>query len=144
MADGISMHIDGLQELERKLIEMGPKLARNGLRAAVSAGARVVTAEAKVRVPVDSGTMRRAIYSKQIREESGDSQQTFYVGVRHGKKEQKKNRDAYYFPFVEFGTEKMAARPFMRPAFESTKEKSVGAIKDKLAERVNKLAGEND
>lgn len=142
MADAIKVEIQGLKELEKKLLEMSPKLARNGLRAAVSAGARVVAAEAKKNVPVDSGTLKRAIYTKQIREESGNTQQTFYVGARFGKREQSKNRDAYYFPFVEFGTAKMAARPFMRPAFESTKDQAAEAIKDKLAQRIEQLAGE--
>jgi len=142
MADGVKMEVHGLKELERKLLEMSPKLAKNALRAAVAAGARVVAAEARKNVPVDSGTLRRSIYTKQIREESGDTQQTFYVGARQGKKEQAKNRDGWYFPFVEFGTEKMAARPFMRPAFESTKDAAVQAIKTRLAERIDKLAGE--
>jgi len=142
MADGVKMEVQGLKELERKLLEMSPKLAKNALRAAVAAGARVVAAEARKNVPVDSGTLRRSIYTKQIREESGDTQQTFYVGARQGKKEQAKKRDGWYFPFVEFGTEKMAARPFMRPAFESTKDAAVQAVKTKLAERIDKLAGE--
>jgi len=142
MADGVKMEVHGLKELERKLLEMSPKLAKNALRAAVAAGARVVAAEARKNVPVDSGTLRRSIYTKQIREESGDTQQTFYVGARQGKKEQAKKRDGWYFPFVEFGTEKMAARPFMRPAFESTKDAAVQAIKTRLAERIDKLAGE--
>lgn len=142
MADALKVEIQGLQELEKKLLQMAPKLARNGLRAAVAAGARVVAAEARKNAPVDTGTLRRAVYSKQIREESNMTQQTFYVGARFGKREQAKNRDAYYFPFVEFGTAKMAAKPFMRPAFEATKEQAAEAIKDKLAQRVEQLAGE--
>lgn len=142
MADTIKMDVHGLKELERKLRELPEKLAKNGLRAAVAAGSRLVASEARRRVPVDSGTLKRSIYTKQIREESNNQQQTFYVGSRHGKKEQAKGRDAYYFPFVEFGTEKSPAHPFMRPAFESTKEKAVEAVKTKLAERIEKLAGE--
>jgi HK97 gp10 family phage protein len=142
MADTMKLEVLGLQELEQKLREFGPRLAKNGLRAAVAAGARVVANEAKRNAPVDTGTLKRAVYLKQIREESNASQQTFFVGVRHGKGEKKKNRDGFYFPFVEFGTEKMAARPFVRPAFEATKEQAAEAIKAKLAERIAKLAGE--
>jgi HK97 gp10 family phage protein len=99
-------------------------------------------AEAKKNVPVDTGTLRRAIYMKQIREASDNSKQTYYVGVRRGKSERKKNRDGYHFAFVEFGTAKMAARPFMRPAFEAKKVDAVEIIKKRLAERVEKLARE--
>ena len=142
MANSVTVQVEGLKELEQKLLSFGDKLARNGLRAAVAAGARVVVKEARANVPVDTGTLKKAIYQKQIREESGNTQQTFYVGARHGKKEQAKGRDAWYFPFVEFGTEKMPARPFMRPACESTKDEAIEAIKSRLAERVEKLAGE--
>jgi HK97 gp10 family phage protein len=132
--------IDGLKELERKLLEMSPKLAQKGLRSAVAAGARVITKEARIRVPVDTGTLKRAIYAKRIREASGPSQQTFYVGVRSGKREQKKNRDGFYFPMVEFGTSKMQARPFMRPAFEARKIEAATAIKTKLLTTIDTLA----
>lgn len=142
MINGMSMQIEGLRELEAKLRGMGPKLAKNGLRSAVAAGSRVVMAEAKRKVPVDTGTLRRAIYMKQIREQSSSSKQTYYVGVRRGKSERKKNRDGYYFAFVEFGTAKMAAQPFLRPAFEAKKVDAVEVIKRRLAERVEKLARE--
>lgn len=142
MAD-LTIKVDGLQDLERKLLSYGDRLAKNGLRASVAAGARVVLKEARANVPVDTGTLKRSLYMKQIREESTNTVQTYFVGARFGKAEQKKNRDAFYFPFVEFGTEKMPAQPFMRPAFESTKEAAIEAIKNKLAERVEKLAGES-
>lgn len=142
MADGMKVQIDGLKELEQKLLQMSPKLAKNGLRAAVAAGSRVIANEAKKNVPVDTGVLRRAIFMKQIREESGNSKQTFYVGVRKGKGERKKNRDGWYFHMVEFGTKKMAARPFLRPAFESRRVEAAEVIKRRLAERIAKIAGE--
>ena len=142
MADGMNIKIEGLKELERKLLGMAPKLAKNGLRSAVAAGSRVIMAEARKNVPVDTGTLRRAIYMKQIREQSSNSKQTYFVGVRRGKSEQKKNRDGYYFGFVEFGTARMAAQPFLRPAFEAKKTDAVEVIKRRLAERVEKLAKE--
>jgi len=148
MADGMTLKIEGLQELEKKLLSMGPKLARNGLRASVGAGARVIRDEAKARVPVDSGVMRRSIYIKQIRELSGNSQQTFFVGVRSGKKYRRKGQDAYYWRWVEFGYTAqngryIPAQSFMRQAFEGRKVAAVDAIKSKLAERVEAYAKEN-
>lgn len=142
MADGVTVKIEGLKELADKLQSFGPKLARNGLRAAVNAGAEVVRKDVQARVPVDTGVMRKAVYKKQIREESGDTRQTFYVGVRSGKKYQKKNQDAFYWRFLEFGTAKLQARPFIRPAFETKKKEAVERIKSKLAERIEKLAKE--
>jgi len=142
MADGVTMQIEGLSELMEKLRQLGPRLARNGLRAAVSAGAQVIRREVKARAPRDSGVLNRAIYIKQIREKSSPTQQTFYVGARAGKRYQRKNLDAYYWRFLEFGTVKMQARPFLRPAFESKKVEAAERIKEKLAERIEKLAAQ--
>lgn len=137
--DRVEIKVDGLAELDRKLRALGPDIARKGLRSAVGAGARVILNQAKARAPVDTGTLRRALYMKQIREESSDSRQTFFVSVRSGKKEQKKNRDAWYWRLVEFGTEKMSAQPFLRPAFEAAKLQALERIKAKLAERIQKF-----
>ncbi len=43
--------------------------------------------------------------------------------------------DAYYWYLVEFGTSKMSARPFMRPAFEAKKDDAVAAIAQSIADR---------
>lgn len=42
--------------------------------------------------------------------------------------------DLFYFRFIEFGTVKMAAKPFLRPAFDSQK----GAAVEKMAEILRK------
>ena len=151
-----SVKIDGLRELAAALRALPDKLAKNGLRAGVYAGAKVIQDEAKLRAPVYTGpveqghpppgTLKRAIIMKQIREESGQRHQVFFVTVRSGKKYQKQGKkgnlsqDAFYWRWVEFGSTKMAARPFLRPAFEAKKEAAVEAIKNKLAERVEEAA----
>jgi len=79
---------------------------------------------------------------KHIRELSSGGRQTFYVMVRHGKKYQKQGKrgtlsqDAWYWRFLEFGTRKMAARPFLRPALESRRTQAVDAIKARLRQRI--------
>ena len=45
-------------------------------------------------------------------------------------------QDAWYWRFVEFGTRKMAARPFLRPALESRRRQAVDAIKQRLTQRI--------
>jgi HK97 gp10 family phage protein len=142
MADSVTMDIQGLDELVKKMRELSPKLARNGLRAAVNAGAQVVKKEAASRVPVDTGALKRAVYAKQIRELSGDTQQTFYVAVRQGRRERAKNRDGWHWRFIEFGTKSMPARPFLRPALDVKKTEAAERIKTKLIERIEKIAGE--
>lgn len=136
MADAVAMKIEGLKELEDKLRAMGPDIAKNALRAGVRAGAVVVKDDAIPRAAQDTGRLQRAIYIKQIRERSGPAQQTFFVGVRSGKKYRGRDADAYYWRFVEFGTARMAARPFLRPAFEAKKMSAVEAIANRIAARI--------
>ena len=131
--------ITGLKELQKALAELPQGIARNVLRGAVNAGATVIKTEAKARAPALTGVLKRALYQKQIREKSNLLLQTFFVGVRQGKSSKKTKKgviDAFYARFVEFGTSKMPARPFMRPAFESKKEAAVQAIKDYLTTRI--------
>jgi HK97 gp10 family phage protein len=158
MANRESVTIEGLDQLAQALRELPKRVARNGLRAAVYAGAKVIRDEAKVKAPIATsplggdqpppGTLKRSIIMKQVPELSGEQKQTFFVTVRHGKKYRKQGKngklsqDAWYWRFVEFGTVKMAAKPFLRPAFEGTKYQAVDAIKTRLAERIEQAAQE--
>lgn len=145
-------HVEGLKALQDSLKQLPDNIARNVLRGAVSAGAAVIRKEAQAKAPVYTGdvskghpppgTLKRSIVQKQIREMSTLFKQVFVVTVRKGKKYAKQGKggklsqDAFYASWVEWGTSKMAARPFMRPAFEAKKEAAVQAIKDYLIKRI--------
>ena len=145
-------NVQGLRELQEALKALPQGIARNVLRGSVNAGATVIRKEAQSRAPVSEGpkragqsppgTLKRSVYQKQIRELSSLTRQTFIVSVRKGKKYRNQGKkgnlsqDAWYARFVEFGTAKMAARPFLRPAFEARKGDAVAAIKDYLARRI--------
>jgi HK97 gp10 family phage protein len=158
MAKFESVQVQGLDQLAKALRELPQRVARNGLRAAVYAGAKVIRDEAKLQAPVATGdlganqpprgTLKRSVIMKQIPELSGAQKQTFFVTVRHGKKYRKQGKkgnlsqDAWYWRFVEFGTVKMSARPFLRPAFDMKKHEAVTAIKTRLAQRIAQAAQE--
>lgn len=108
--------VTGLQELNRNLARLADDVQRKYLRGAVAAGARLIRDAAIKNVPIRSGTLRRALYSKWIQEASGNNRQTFLVSVRRGKQFQAKTRtskkgritktkssDAYYWTWIEFG-----------------------------------------
>jgi HK97 gp10 family phage protein len=154
--DNVELKIGGLKELEKKLLNLGPELARKGLRSAVAAGAKVIKNAVLARAPEESGALKANVYAYRVRNLSNYSMQTYHVGVRGGVaryantaknrregiagKEYKADGETFYWKFHEFGTEKMAARPFIVPAFEETKYRAAEAIKAKLAERVETLA----
>lgn len=142
MAD--TKNLTGFKELSAALRELGPKVARNGLRRAVSAGAAVIRDDARERAPVATGEMRRDIMIKRERDtKGGDTFGAKYsVFVRSGKKSRlagkgrNVQKDSYYWKFVEFGTSKMAARPFLRPAFAAKREAAVDAIGKTLGDAI--------
>ena len=63
MAD--SKNLTGFKELSAALRSLGPKVARNGLRRAVSAGAAVIRDDARSRARVATGEMKRDIMIKR-------------------------------------------------------------------------------
>lgn len=111
-----TIKVTGLQELHRNLTTLATNVKTKYVRGAVAAGARIIRDAAMKNVPVKTGTLRRAIYSKWIQEASGEHRQTFLVSVRRGKQFQAKtktskrgrvtktkNSDAYYWTWIEFG-----------------------------------------
>lgn len=136
----LTAEVEGMAALERRMRGLEPKLAKSALRAAVNAGAQVIKKEAKSLAPIDTGKLsKRAIYVQRSRRGSSRSREEYKVAVRLGKKDQEKSRDAFYWWYIEFGTKFLAARPFMRPAFEKMKFVAVEKIKAKLLEKLDKL-----
>lgn len=147
MADSIKMDVSGLSDLAAALRALGADLSGQYLRGSVMAGAngmkkRVVENAEKMR---QTGTLARAVYVSRVRSRTNAHNAEYILGVRKGKQYQAKtlksgkvreNRDAYYWHMVEFGTIKMSARPFLRPAFELEKVNSLEAIKVYLSRRM--------
>ena len=127
------------------------------IRKALFQAAKVIEIEANRLSPHDTGRLERNIIKMRNRNPKatpGRPTELYHVGVRGGGKygarvrarERRKvlkaggssqeafraakvsEKDAYYWRFVELGTAKMAARPFLRPAFESKKEEAVSVF----------------
>ena len=147
MADEL-ITLTGFKELAKALRELGPRVAKNALRRSVASGAAVIRNEAKARAPVDTGEMKKDIQIKRLRETRGEMSVKYIVFVRSGKKSRMSgkarnvSKDSFYWRFQEFGTSKMAAHPFMRPALAAKRAAAVDAIKEKLTEGVHKAAAE--
>lgn len=85
----------------RNLIPAVAQSARQPAEAAVLAAALAIEAHAKTIVPVRTGNLKNSIQT--WREGPG----MYAVGTH-----------VEYAPYVEFGTRRMAARPYLRPAAE--------------------------
>ena len=117
----------------KKLIETLQKfpknIQKNVMVGAVRAGANVIRDEARRKVPIKTGTLKKSIVSIQRKAQNG--QITFSVTPSKGKP-----NDGWYAHFVEFGTSHSSAKPFLRPAFDQSNNESLEASKRYIANRI--------
>lgn len=155
--------IQGVDELLKNFRALHDDLKMKAASAAVAGGARLVANEAKKNAQSQglelSGALLENIAIK--REKTGRDKIQYNVGVRHGSKSKNARKivqyrytrkvvtyenDPFYWWFHEFGTSKMPARPFMRPAFEANVEKIKQTMANRLRssiERFKKKYGRN-
>lgn len=110
MAD---VKVKGLRELQRFLEQLPPKLEANVMRGALRAGANLVAADAKARVPVKTGRLRESIRVSTRRSNGtvfasvkvGDRRARKKVSQRNGGGVRVQYENPFYAHFVEFGTQ---------------------------------------
>src|SRR5712691_11810040 len=105
--------IQGGAELEQKLRDKTKKLATRVLRRAGREAADVWIKAIEARAPELTGFLKTHIEMGTRANGGDDGKLTVFVGP---------DKRAYYGSFQEFGTRFQPAKPFMRPAFEQTKE----------------------
>ncbi len=127
MPPSISVKIDGLDELERALLDGLPKQARAAMRGSLADAGEFMRLAIVLKAPSRTGFLARHIVTKtrtSVRDDEGDVS----IGP---------SREAYYAQFVEFGSiHNRPARPFIRPAFEENKETWLDYFATKLRERL--------
>lgn len=143
--------VAGLRQLGEAMKSMSADMRGKVGRAAANAGAQVIKKKAIALAPISDkphqlgvrkgeivqpGNLRKNIIVKRLPDTEKSLSHQYIIGVRHGSG--KAGKDAFYWKFLEFGTAKMAARPFMRPAFESSKTEAVDKIKSTLKQRIDK------
>lgn len=138
------MPIEGVAALTQQLRDLGQAVTGKTLRAAVRAGGNVVKKAAQARVPVGSelhktykdrlvapGFAQRSV-RVVVKASKDGSQAAALIGTR---------REAFYaVNFLELGTSKMPARPWLRPAMESTQEEQQAAIAKIIKRAVERAA----
>lgn len=105
MADGIYVEFKGMEEAEQAFDSL-PLAVKNRVREVVKGIALAVQKDAKERCPVDTGRLRSSIHVLFRDDEMGAE-----VGT-----------NVNYAGYVEFGTSRMRARPYMFPAAEEQQD----------------------
>lgn len=155
----IKIKIEGLREIQRAMRDLPQRVERRLLEKSLIAGAVLVRDEARRLAPIlqipdprrRAGTLRRAIRVGRVRPEQYTAtvwvrmraltrrQVTKFKKTRRGAAGAENPNDPFYWRFVEFGTSKMTARPFLRPAFEARK---FAAVKRAIEDARNRVQTE--
>ena len=165
---GLQIKLKGFDELARQLRALPEKIAQKELTAALREAAKPTLDEARKLAPVaaqrtrwvNPGLLRRSIIIKNFKVRGlGPFSRGVSVGVR--KLSLKKRRgqkiarrltklakgtslgasynDPYYWYFIERGTAHMAARPFLRPAFNKHQSQFLESLREKLKARIEAI-----
>ena len=109
--------IAGMDKLIRQLNEVGLAFTVDDL----AEGALVIAEAAENMVPVDTGFLRSSIFVR----EAGNNVE---VGF-----------SAEYASYVEFGTYKMVAQPYLRPAIDFFSDEALSAIVDSVTAKMRDI-----
>jgi HK97 gp10 family phage protein len=141
-----SAKVHGLEEIEKLLKQLPDKPARAALESGLRAGGKVIQKDAIDRAPVLKGPPRIVTYrgKKRIivpgllkkaiivtKRKEGGGAVNFAIAV---------TKIAFYAHWVEWGTKKMRAMPFMRPALDAKGEEAIKVMRDTTLRRILKEA----
>lgn len=103
---------------------------RATFREAAFAAATVFYDEMQNTVPEVTGTLKQAIYRYREVDKSKDGVEVFSVGVNVVK--------APHWHFLEYGTRRQAAQPFLRPAYDKKSGEANKAATETMRKRLAK------
>lgn len=137
-------HLEGLKDLEEKLKALAdPKVNSAVLRAGAVAGMKLVMKAAKEKVPV--GTVPHKTYKGRI-VAPGFASRNLKVKGSVSRDRQKASAvlgvssEAFYaLQFIELGTSRIPAQPWLVPAFEQTQDQAQAALRDAMVKRLEKI-----
>lgn len=135
----LTLNVQELAALTDRLRDIEAKIAKRALRSAARKGMAIVRDEVKASAPEDTSPDADNIKTKThiaLQTNFRRGVLAVRVGVRGGAK---KNPDTpYYWRMVEFGTQHIAAKPFMQPALENNAEAVIDRIAEELRRALDK------
>ena len=152
MAEQVKIH--GMADVRRALRALPKEIRKRELNKALRPGAKLIQVTAKAMAPVGDGGFFKTVGGKGWAHFKGTLKNSIVVrtekkrflldaarlkvGVLSSSRDI--NIGAYYWRFVEFGTSRQAAQPFLVPAFESMKYAANELIKKSLLKGVMRQA----
>lgn len=157
----VSVEVKGLKELDAALANLPASIGKAAMRRALVKAGEPIAQRAREMAPVDDGQLRDSItVSARLKNPAGKSE--FHAALRGGlgiaaaraalrgaRRSAKAAGEVAYVEmfigpsvkaphahFVEFGTRRMAPKPYMRPAFDSEKDTALAIIRRELGTEI--------
>ena len=124
----VGSDIKGLKDLAKNADNLKKSFAGTTLRTALRNGAKPVRDKAKASVPVDEGKLKRSIGIRAKVSRGGDG----YADVGFSE---------FYGGFIELGTSRQQAQPFLRPALEGSEGEITAAFVAAMNATIAKALG---
>lgn len=154
MAGNLIWHVSGARELGEAMQKHADKIQGQIARKAVKRAAEITETQAKrnapnpLTAPYSTGALQKAITSFRLNRSSKPGFEQWAVGVGKSTKKYVRNKTnirkkrvgqtyavegpIFYWKFVEFGTVKMDAKPFLGPAMKETAGRDIDVIMDEI------------
>ena len=153
----IDIEVKGLKEVEQFLKTLPDEVSRKMLYGALMGGAKPIMHQAKQNVVANFGNSARFTHTLEESLVRGRTRKTGLaarvdVKIRKGKVKDRMVKagvikphgdDAFYGRFLEFGTSKMPAYPFLKPAADAKAGESIKRFNGTLMKRMAKWCKEN-
>jgi HK97 gp10 family phage protein len=153
----LDLEVKGLADCEKFLRTLPDEVARKMLYGALMGGATPIMQQARENVLRNFGRSARYTYTLEEAIVRGRNRRTKLaarvdVKIRKGRQRDRMIKagvikphgdDAFYGRFLEMGTSKMAAKPFLRPAADAKAGESARRFNNTLMKRMAKWCKQN-
>lgn len=156
--DGVIFDLKGWKELQQQFEALDAAVVKDGTRAALRAGGKVILDSVVAAAPERSGFMKKHFNMKvKIKQFAGSvfigpAGKIDYPLDAEGTYEKKTNRKGRTYKvgriavatvvyFFEYGTRKMGKKPFMTAAAHSQEDSAIGAVINSLKATLAKFSG---
>jgi HK97 gp10 family phage protein len=136
----ISFKLDGLEDLKGQIAGLEAEVAAKAIALAARRAFAPVLEAARALVPVDTGLTRDHIVI--ARQKGGDDGTVVRVGLKvkafkgAAKLGRKTSSPHWRWRFIELGTVKMPAHPFLRPALDQNASEVLAILREELAKSI--------
>lgn len=133
--------IDGMEQVLKNLEKLQSNEARKALKSGIRKGAAEIRKQARANAKkIDDPKTSEAIYKNVKSKMWKNPKRKQYIGASVGvNSTPNSDNDTFYWRFLEFGTSKMRAKPFLTPALEQTKSRALEAMKEGARQMITKL-----